>query len=237
MAEPVPEQPDELASPGGNVYPLKKGTGKFGYEGVYAPHGPEKGFHVKLRLNENSKEQTTIPGPACKTAKEAALRGAMFRAAPFEITKKDPERAPRRESWQSVLKRSLEDETPEDPEDMPAWVVSRDALEMWKAGMEPPASVQLSAAAAAEVWRLRAWATGARLKAPRMAVATPAPVVRKQPRVAAKTAVRAPTDSGSGSQFSQRVQLVHEVQAGPPPVFDPAVLARVADIKSRAGGV
>ena len=118
---------------------------------------------------------------------------------------------------------------------MPAWVVSRDALEMWKAGMEPPASVQLSAAAAAEVWRLRAWATGARLKAPRMAVATPAPVVRKQPRVAAKTAVRAPTDSGS--QFSQRVQLVHEVQAGPPPVFDPAVLARVADIKSRAGGV
>ena len=155
MAEPVPEQPDELASPGGNVYPLKKGTGKFGYEGVYAPHGPEKGFHVKLRLNENSKEQTTIPGPACKSAKEAALRGAMFRAAPFEITKKDPERAPRRESWQSVLKRSLEDETPEDPEDMPAWVVSRDALEMWKAGMEPPASVQLSAAAAAEVWRLR----------------------------------------------------------------------------------
>jgi hypothetical protein len=120
---------------------------------------------------------------------------------------------------------------------MPAWVVSRDALEMWKAGMEPPASVQLSAAAAAEVWRLRAWATGARLKAPPMAVATPAPVVRKQPRVAAKTAVRAPTDSGSGLQFSQSVQLVHEVQAGPPPVFDPAVLARAAEIKSRAGGV
>eukprot|EP00966_Prymnesium_polylepis_P151255 3494914-Prymnesium_polylepis.2 len=28
---------------------------------------------------------------------------------------------------------------------------------MWKAGIEPPASVQLSASAAAEVWRLRAW--------------------------------------------------------------------------------
>eukprot|EP00966_Prymnesium_polylepis_P129601 2997134-Prymnesium_polylepis.1 len=64
MAKPVPEQPDELTSPGGKVYPLKKGTGnEFGYEGVYAPHGPEKGFHGKLRLDENSKEQTTIPGP------------------------------------------------------------------------------------------------------------------------------------------------------------------------------
>eukprot|EP00966_Prymnesium_polylepis_P004005 91546-Prymnesium_polylepis.1 len=95
---------------------------------------------------------------------------------------------------------------------------------MWKAGMEPPASVQLSAAAAAEVWRLRAWATGARLKAPQMAVATPAPVVRKQPRVAAKTAVCAPTDSGSGSLMSQRIQLVHQVQASPLPEFDPATL-------------
>ena len=89
MAEPD-EQPDQLASPGGTLYDLKKGTGRYGYEGVFAPHGPEKGFHSKLRLDANSKDQTTLPGPSCKTPAEAALRLAKFRAMPFEIAKRDP---------------------------------------------------------------------------------------------------------------------------------------------------
>jgi|EP00966_Prymnesium_polylepis_P151256 hypothetical protein len=48
MAEAAP-QPDELASPGGKVYTLKKGSGRYGYDGVTAPHGPEKGGYF-LRL-------------------------------------------------------------------------------------------------------------------------------------------------------------------------------------------
>ena len=77
-----------MASPGGTLYKLAKSEGKHGYEGVFAPHGPEKGFHVKLRLDPNSKDQTQIPGPACDTPRDAALRLAKYRANPFPIEKK-----------------------------------------------------------------------------------------------------------------------------------------------------
>ena len=53
---------------------------------------------MKLRLDENSKAQTPIPGPACKTAAEAALRLAKYKAKPFAIDKKDPDRAPKGEA-------------------------------------------------------------------------------------------------------------------------------------------
>ena len=90
MAEPASRC--EMASPGGTMYTLKKGSGKFGYEGVFEPH-KNKGYHAKLRLDKHSKDQTTIPGPACKTAAaepaEAALRLAMFEAKPFSIIKKE----------------------------------------------------------------------------------------------------------------------------------------------------
>ena len=77
-----------MASPGGTLYTLAKSDGKHGFEGVFAPHGPDKGFHVKLRLDSNSKDQTQIPGPACMTSREAALRLAKYRANPFPIEKK-----------------------------------------------------------------------------------------------------------------------------------------------------
>ena len=87
---------EQMASPGGTIYNLKRSSAKFGYEGVFEPHKGQ-GYHAKLRLDDSKgvKAQTTIPGPACKTPKEAALRLAKFRAAPFEIVKKDPGRAAR----------------------------------------------------------------------------------------------------------------------------------------------
>ena len=90
---------EQMASPGGTIYNLKRSSvlgAKFGYEGVFEPHKGQ-GYHAKLRLDDSKgvKAQTTIPGPACKTPKEAALRLAKFRAAPFEIVKKDPGRGAR----------------------------------------------------------------------------------------------------------------------------------------------
>ena len=231
------EQPEQMASPGGTLYTLKKGMGKYGYEGVYAPHDPSKGFHVKMRLDEESKYQTTLPGLACGTAKEAALRLAKFRAAPFEIVKKEPDRAPKGES-KVAKKRAFEHLlAEEDPEDMPTWVVSQDAAVMWKAGLEPPPSVQLSATAAAEVWRVRAWASSARAKTVAPTVAAAA-VPRKR-TTTERVPAHAPAGaraSTSGSVMQKRVQSVLEQQAGPPLQFDPAVLAHVAAIKAGAVG-
>ena len=121
------ERPDQMASPGGTVYTLKQGAGKHSYEGVFAPHGPEKGYHVKLRLDRNSKDQTTLPGPACSTPQDAALRLARYRAAPYEIVKHNPDRAPKGRGNENK-KRALEEVFAENLEDMPAWVVSQDAL-------------------------------------------------------------------------------------------------------------
>ena len=39
--------------------------------------------------------QVVLPGAGCATAKEAALRLAMYKAEPYEIEKKHPDRAPR----------------------------------------------------------------------------------------------------------------------------------------------
>ena len=51
------EAEEQMASPGGTLYTLAKSDGKHGFEGVFAPHGPDKGFHVKLRLDPNSKSE------------------------------------------------------------------------------------------------------------------------------------------------------------------------------------
>jgi hypothetical protein len=45
------EAEEQMASPGGTLYTLAKSDGKHGFEGVFAAHGPDKGFHVKLRLS------------------------------------------------------------------------------------------------------------------------------------------------------------------------------------------
>ena len=109
---------------------------------------------------------------------------------------------------------------------------------MWEAGLEPPASVQLSAAAAAEVWRLRAWAAAARAKAeaPFAAVAATATPKQKVVPVTASAARTPAASATSGSVMQKRVQSVLEQQAGPSPQFDPDVLARVAAIKAGAIG-
>lgn len=232
------EQPDQLASPGGKLYTLKKGKGQYGYEGVTAPHGPDKGYHARPPKDMTNGKQQFIPGAACKTPEEAALRRAKFVAAPFDIVKQDPDRAPKGEGKQVSGKRPLEAAAQEDPEDMPAWVVSRDAFTMWQAGFEPPASVRLSAAAEAEVWRLRAWATAARAKAeaPFAAVAATATPKQKVVPVTASAARTPAASATSGSVMQKRVQSVLEQQAGPSPQFDPDVLARVAAIKTGAIG-
>ena len=90
--EPVDET--VLDDHDGVLYVLEKSKNKntkTGYEGVYTPRPGQ--YHAKLRLDLSSTKQTTIPGPACKSAKEAALRLAKYKANPYPIEKKDPSRA------------------------------------------------------------------------------------------------------------------------------------------------
>jgi hypothetical protein len=118
--------------------------------------------------------------------------------------------------------------------------VSQDAFVLWKGGMKPPESAQLSAAAAGEVWRLRAWATAARAKAEQhvrvTALVRHVPEKRQKTVPAAAAAVRSPATFGEGAVTHARVQSVLAAQAGPSPQFDPAVLARVGLDQKRCSG-
>ena len=60
-----------------------------GYVGVFKPGNH---YHSKITIFKGE-GQTTLPGPGCKTAKEAALRLAMYKEEPYEIEKKNPDRA------------------------------------------------------------------------------------------------------------------------------------------------
>ena len=73
-----------------------------GYEGVFKPGNF---FHSKVTLSKGG-GQTTLPGQGCRTAREAALRIAKFKAAPYEIEKKNPERDPKGEGKVLALVRS-----------------------------------------------------------------------------------------------------------------------------------
>ena len=221
------------------MYALKKGSGKFGYEGVTAPHGPEKGYYARPPKELTNGTQQFIPGGACKTPAEAALRRAKFMVAPFEIVKQDPERAAKGEKKRSIEHTFAEpfaggSAADEDLEDMPPWVVSLDAFKLWKRGIEPPASAQLSAAAAAEVWRLRAWASSACAKADTPAVPAAPPRKPKAPTAVPKrlSAAAGPKETADEMRV-QRMQCVLDA-GSPPPGFDPAVLERVAAIKRGA---
>ena len=59
-----------------------------GYLSVVQPRDGE--YHAKVSVDGG---QHMLPGPACKTPQEAALRLAKYEAAPFPIIKKDPDRA------------------------------------------------------------------------------------------------------------------------------------------------
>ena len=73
----------------GVVYQLvKSSASRTGYLHVVEPR---KGhFHVKLKLNPDDAKQQYLPGDACKTQQEAALRYAKYLADKPSFTKKEP---------------------------------------------------------------------------------------------------------------------------------------------------
>ena len=90
----------ELLEEGGVVWQLKLSTKNKkggGYLNVVQPRDGE--YHAKPKVGG---VQQTLPGKACKTAKEAALRLAKFEAAPHPIVKKDPTRAAKGEGERMV---------------------------------------------------------------------------------------------------------------------------------------
>ena len=114
-------------------------------------------------------------------------------------------------AWQK--KRKGPGEADDESDDYPAWVLSPRLFDLYLAGKKPPAEVQLSAKAAKEVKRLKAWALA---QDPRAAPAPeqlqPPPPPPMPPPIAV-TALPVPAGQ-----------------------FDPAVLARVAAIKNIVTG-
>ena len=49
-------------------------------------------FHAKITIYKGE-GQVMLPGAGCNTAQEAAVRLAIYAAAPYEIDKKNPNRA------------------------------------------------------------------------------------------------------------------------------------------------
>ena len=77
----------------GTVYELEtSGKSATGYKNVVEPR--EGQFHAKPTVDG---KQVTLPGPACKTAQEAAVRLAVYKASPYPIVKQNPDRAARGE--------------------------------------------------------------------------------------------------------------------------------------------
>ena len=84
----------EVSSPGGTDWRLKHSpvnTRGEGWLGV-AQLRPGQ-FHAKVNVEGFTDGQQFVPGGYCKTSQEAALRYTKYMAAPYPITKKDPERA------------------------------------------------------------------------------------------------------------------------------------------------
>ena len=83
----------ELLEFGGVTYELKLSNkpseNNGGYVGVVKQHNL---FHAKITIYKGE-GQTMLPGPGCVTAQDAALRLAMYAADPYDIEKKNPERA------------------------------------------------------------------------------------------------------------------------------------------------
>ena len=114
-------------------------------------------------------------------------------------------------AWQK--KRKGPGEADDESDDYPVWVLSPRLFDLYLAGKKPPAEVQLSAKAAKEVKRLKAWALA---QDPRAAPAPEQPQPTPPPPMPPPIAVTAlPIPAGS---------------------FDPAVLARVAAIKNKVTG-
>ena len=69
----------------------KRSDSNGGYTGVFKPAGL---FHARITLTPGG-GQTVIPGDGCATPQEAAVRLAKFKAAPYDIEKKNEDRAPK----------------------------------------------------------------------------------------------------------------------------------------------
>ena len=81
----------------GVVYQLEKSSAsQTGYLHVVEPRPGQ--FHAKLKLPGETR-QSFLPGAACKTAQEAALRVAKYKADPEAYVKPEPTGGARRTPW------------------------------------------------------------------------------------------------------------------------------------------
>ena len=84
---------ERLAGPDGAMYDLaQSSSSKTGYKNVVELRPGQ--FHAKPSVGG---KQVQLPGEACKTAQEAALRLAVYMTNPYPITTKNPGRAARGE--------------------------------------------------------------------------------------------------------------------------------------------
>ena len=101
------QMPVEQVEHDGVMYELqlseKPSSKNGGYVGVVKQGNH---FHAKITIF-CGKGQTMIPGPGCNTAQEAALRLAVYKAAPYNIEKKNQERATRGKGKVCRLHRAL----------------------------------------------------------------------------------------------------------------------------------
>ena len=226
---------EEVAGPDGKTYKLERCDNKSTYKHVVELRPGQ--FHAKITI-EKCGGQVIIPGRACATAKEAALRLAMYKANPQPIVKK--EHAPRGTAGDKKVRSSClhpgrgaqltcsacasqkkRGHTADEPYDVfqgtPIWATaSPNCYTMFAAKKVPPPEIQLSASAMKELKRLKAWADQGVRDLPEhedKPADEPPPLLSPSPPPVAVVAL----------QPSQ----VHSA-------FDPAVLAKVAAIK--AGG-
>ena len=101
------QMPVEQVEHDGVMYELqlseKPSSKNGGYVGVV-----KQGNHFRAKITIFcGKGQTMIPGPGCNTAQEAALRLAVYKAAPYHIEKKNQERATRGKGKVCRLHRAL----------------------------------------------------------------------------------------------------------------------------------
>ena len=233
----------------GVVYQLEKSSAsQTGYLHVVEPRPGQ--FHAKLKLPGETK-QSFLPGAACKTAQEAALRVAKYKADPQALVKSEP--AVRRQPKVRCLaaspnprigahvllnaqkKRMLSDvdigEEHGNELGWPVWVMCDSTFRLWRTGGHPPPEFRLSPAAAAEVARLKAWAKEHELQEEEEA-AWPKPTPRQQhekrPPSQRPWQLQPPQPPQPPQMPPVTVEALHPTQ------FDPAVLQRVAAIKARA---
>ena len=77
---------EQVTDGDGITYELELGKGKTGYKNVVELRAGQ--FHAKF-VPEKGGEQVTLPGPACKSAKEAAIRLAKYLKDPQPLVKQE----------------------------------------------------------------------------------------------------------------------------------------------------